>query len=243
MRESLGIIERVRRIGEGWQHISLAVEDPALESLKPGQSLLVRRQDTFDPYLRERWVPVDYDNALGVLEIERPESDMLDPGDVVSVIGPVGSAFPLQERTRQLLLVVQDYPVTQFRYLLVTALRAGLAVTLVMAGAPQSYPLSSLPPEAEVIYGDIPEQWPSFEQTLLWADQIFVLTAVHVAYHRYRELLEAARTARHALPENFLYGVFDYPLPCGTGVCMACAVGNKPACIDGPAFDLGKVRF
>lgn len=243
MRESLAIIERVRRIGEGWQHVSLAVEDSALEQLKPGQSLLVRRHDRFDPYLRDLWVPVDYDSANDVLEIERPEDDWLDPGDVVSVIGPVGAAFPLDDRTRNLLLVVQDYPVTRLRYLLVTALQRGLSVTLVMAGLVNSYPINSLPPATEVIHSDNPQRWPSFNETLLWADQVFVLTASHMAHDRFVHLVQAVRDARHALPENFLYGVFDYPLPCGTGACMACLVGHTAACIDGPAFDLGKVRF
>jgi NAD(P)H-flavin reductase len=243
MRESLAIIERVRRISDGWQHVSLAVEDNALEQLRPGQSLLVRREDRFDPYLRQLWIPVDYDARAGVLEIERRENEWLDPGDVVSVIGPVGAAFPLEDPTRNLLLVVQDYPLTRLRYLLVAALRRGVSVTLVAAGMLTAYPVNSLPPETEIIYSDNPQQWPSFKATVLWADQIFVLTDVYQAHDRFTHLLRAMRDIRHALPENFLYGVFDYPLPCGTGSCMACLVSHHAACVDGPAFDLGKVRF
>jgi hypothetical protein len=60
-------------------------------------------------------------------------------------------------------------------------------------------------------------------------------------------LWQACRDARHAVPEGFLHGVFDLPLPCGIGACMACMVRGKRdhrlVCIDGAAFDLAQVKL
>lgn len=56
MKQSEAIIERVRRINAGYQHLELAV-DEALNRIKPGQSLLVRTSTSWHPYLREHGIP------------------------------------------------------------------------------------------------------------------------------------------------------------------------------------------
>ncbi len=84
MRESQAIIERIRRVNEHYHHLDLSV-DEWLCQIKPGQSLLARVTDSWDPYLREHWWPV----AVGPnrLTIERPASARYEPGQVVSVLG------------------------------------------------------------------------------------------------------------------------------------------------------------
>jgi hypothetical protein len=247
VRETQTLIERVRQIGAGWQHLELAVEDPALEQIKPGQTLLVRPGTGWEPYLREQWVPVACDTEGGVLVVERPITQRYVPGDVASVIGPVGAPFPSRAGIRHLLLVVQDYPPTRLLLLLAQAVAQGVAVTMVLTGEAQQYPLGTLPPVVEVINNQEALQWPDQANHFTWADQVFAVTSPVYWEERYAALWEAARQARHTLPESFLYGVFDLPLPCGAGACLACMVrckhDNRLVCVDGAAFDLAHVKL
>src|SRR5688572_12046235 len=121
MRESKAIIERVRRINNHWQHLELAVE-PDLAHIQPGQTLLARMGEGFEPYLREQWIPLGYNPDEGVLIVERPLSRQYLTGDEVSLLGPVGSPFALRRNIRNLLLVALDYPPTRLLALMLQAL-------------------------------------------------------------------------------------------------------------------------
>jgi hypothetical protein len=247
MRETQAIIERVRRVGAGWQHLALAV-DPSLEQTQPGQVLLVRVDETWDPYLREVWIPVDFDDEEGLLIVEQPLGRNFSPGDVVSIIGPIGEAFPIKRDIQHLLLVAQDYAPIRLFFLMNHALRTGVNVTLVLTGdAQEMYPINLLPPALEVIQSGIATSWADQDQTFLWAEQVFVITSPALMDDYYAMLLHAAQKSRHALPEGYLHGIFDLPIPCGTGACMACMVrsrdGNRLACVDGAAFDLARIKF
>lgn len=247
MRETQAIIERVRRVGAGWQHLALAV-DSALEQTQPGQVLLVRTDETWDPYLREQWIPIDFDDEEGLLIVEQPLGRNYSPGDVVSVIGPIGEGFPLKRDIQQLLLIAQDYPPIRLLFLMNQALRSGMSVTLVLTGdAREAYPINLLSPAVEVIQSNNAVNWANQRQTFLWAEQVFAVTSPALWIDYYAMLLRAAEESRHALPEGYLHGVFDLPLPCGTGGCMACMVrskdGNRLACLDGASFDLARIKF
>ncbi len=243
MRESQVIIERVRRVGEHWQHLSLTVEDAALEQIKPGQSLLAESK----AYLPERWIPINFDEEQRLLIIEHPNHELYSPGDVVSVMGPVGSPFPMRRGIQRLLLVAQDFAPTRLLFAMFRALQHGVAVTLVLTGDARNYPITTLPPTVEVIHSEDIISWSSQGQLLTWADQIVVVTEALFWQDRYVPILYAAHQSRPALPEDFLLGVFDLPTPCGTGACMACMVrchhGNRLACLDGPAFDMANVKL
>lgn len=243
IRETKAIIERTRRLGAGWQRLSLAIEDPALEHIQPGQTLLA---DTGD-YLRENWIPVGFDSEEGVMLVEHPLGRTYTPGEVINLLGPVGTPFQLRHGVRHLLLVALDYVPTRLLFLLHQAIKKEMAVTLVLTGIAREYPISTLPPVVEVITGDEPEIWPNHEDTLTWADQVYLLTAPIFSEERYLPLIYTLGKLRPALPEGFLQGVFDMPMPCGTGACAACMVrtsnGNLPACVDGPAFDVTQLKF
>lgn len=243
VRENKAIIERTRRLGAGWQRLALAVEDPALEHIQPGQTLLA---DTGD-YLRENWIPVGFDSDEGVLLIEHPLARTYTPGDVINLLGPVGTPFQLRYGVRHLLLVALDYVPTRLLFLLNQAIKKEMAITLVLTGEATQYPITTLPPVVEVITGDEVETWPSQEETLTWADQVFLLTSPLFWEDRYLPLLYTLSKLRPALPEGFLQGILDMPMPCGTGACAACMVrtsnGTLPACVDGPAFDVTGLKF
>lgn len=244
IRQSLAIIERVRRIGPGWQVLSLAVEDAALTAVQPGQSFLVRTSDALEPYLRAAWVPVDYDAGHDVIEIERPDHENYQPGDDIHIIGPIGMPLPLKDSTRHVLAVAQDIIPTRLRFLLNVAVRSDRAVTLVLTGEAKKYPVAALPPAVEIIYSDDTQTWPTQNDTLQWADQVFVIAPVPAYEMYYSSLKRTATDARHALPEDYLFALYDLPTPCGTGACMACLINSSTyACINGPAVDLAKVRF
>ena len=187
--------------------------------------------------------PVDVDTERSTLTIERPSSDALNPADEINILGPIGSSFVRLPSARRLLLVVMDYPPTLLRMFFTQAIQANREVTLVFCAMQQAYPLHSLPAQIEAITSDALLSWPSFKETIYWADQIFVLTAPEHIEARYPQFVDNVKDVRPALAENFLNGIFDLPLACGLGGCFACMVKNKLACIDGPAFDLAKHRF
>lgn len=247
MRESQAIVERIRRIGSGWQHVSLAVEDPALEQISPGQSLLVRVGESWGPYLRENWIPVDFDAEKRVLIIEHPISSRYAPGDVINVLGPVGNAFVLRADIQHLLLVAQDYAPTRLLFQLFFALRQGIEVTLILTGSAKDYPIVTLPPGLEVILSEDNTAWPELKETLSWADQVFMVASPAFWQDNFVPVLFTAHKVRPLLPDGFLMGVFDLPLPCGTGACDACLIrsndGMRHVCVHGPAFDMSKVKI
>lgn len=248
MRESQAIIERVRRVASGWQQLFLSVEDPALEKIKPGQTVLARPSSTtLDPYLRQNWIPVAFHADQGTLIIETPLDTLYNPGEVISLIGPIGSPFSLRSNIRNLLLIAQDCPPTRLLFLMEHAIQMGMAVTLVLAGEAQNYPISALPPAIEVLQSPDPLLWPEQQQSFLWAEQVFITAHSFLWEKYYLPILRAAQNSRTALPIGFLQGVFDIPIPCGTGGCMACMLrcnhGEQLVCIDGPAFDLSTVKL
>ena len=246
MRETQALIERVRRISPEWQQLDLAIE-PELAHIEPGQTLLARIDSDWDPYLREQWIPLGFSPDEGVLVVERPLVRHYVPGDVVSLLGPVGSPFEVKNGINNLLLVAFDYPPTRLLSLMLQAVSEGLSVVLVLAGQAQEYPLSMLPPAVEVIRSDDPWAWADQARTINWAEQVFAVTSPLHCDKRYQKLWQQAVEIRRALPESFLQGIYPLPLPCGTGACLACLVRRKGAdhlaCIQGPAFDLAKMSF
>jgi dihydroorotate dehydrogenase electron transfer subunit len=102
------------------------------------------------------------------------------------------------------------------------ALAEGAAVSLVSASRPPG-----IPAEIEIL--------PSAEPALEWADYVAVDAPVEAL----------AALAELHLEEKALGKMVQVlvagPMPCGFGVCGACAVparrGWKLACVDGPVFD------
>lgn len=245
-RESRATIERVQQLSSRLQRIELGVP-ASLARLRPGETLLARlSQDSWDPYLAEQWTPVALNGKT--VTVERPISHRYTPGQVVTLLGPVGAPFPMRYGLRNLLLIALDTPPTPLVLLASLAVRSQVEVTLVLGGSAQDYPLEALPREVEVLEGDLEQGWPNQVTTVGWADQL-----VAVADPTYRDQLYQALMARiHALraeiPPRFMLGLFDQPLPCGVGACQGCGVSCKGGkdrlvCLDGPAIDLEDVNF
>ena len=98
MNETEAIIERITQVNQDFQHLEIAV-DSSLAKLKPGQSLLVRRDEkVWHPYLREHWWPVNVKGER--LIVERPIEYRYDAGQVVNLIGPVGQPYRFRRTLR-----------------------------------------------------------------------------------------------------------------------------------------------
>src|SRR5689334_14475639 len=103
MRETQAIIERIRSVNDTHQQLHLAV-DESLNQLKPGQSLLARVNDRWDPYLREQWWPVSIGKEM--LVVERPGSQRYEPGQTVDLLGTIGQPYRFRRTLRNVLLLI-----------------------------------------------------------------------------------------------------------------------------------------
>lgn len=241
-KETTATIERIRRVSANLQRLELGV-DESLRRIKPGQYVLARPTDSWDPYLPQCWTPVALSN--NTVTFEQPGTDHYQPGQTVTLLGPVGAPFPLRPNLRNLLLIALDTPLTALALLATLAVRSKVGVTLVRSGEAQRYPLDLLPQEVEVLEGDLDSGWPNQVMTLGWADQVIAVAEPVYRLEHYQRLVERISELRAQIPQRFFLGLFDQALLCGMGACQGCALphegGHKLICVDGPAQDLTKV--
>ncbi len=250
MKDTEAYIERVRHINDAVQHLELAVTDSSLRKMKAGQSLLVRFIDSndevecWDPYLRQQWWPVGVTRS-GTLLVERPASQRLEPRQYLSLLGPVGEPYRFRRSLRNVLLVAYNTSPTPLLMAVPALLGNKVQVTMVLLGSARGYSTSHLHPELEIIHGGDGLDWPDQVMTFGWADQIFAVVAPDDELLYMSQLMQSVRDKRHDIPRNYIFGVFQSALACGTGACYTCALntarGIALACVDGPALDLTKV--
>jgi Iron-sulfur cluster binding domain of dihydroorotate dehydrogenase B len=248
MKETQALIERVRQISDTHQQLHITVE-PSLSSVKPGQSVLARVSEEWTPYLREQWWPVL--QQKNTLIVERPVNIRYEPGSIVSLIGLIGDPFRFRRTLRNVLLIAYNAEPTPLLLTIPALLGNKVSVTLLLLGT--DYDTHHLPPEVEVIQGEVKEgaptaklDWPNRVTSIGWADQVFVTVSQEDELSAFREIWGLFSELRADIPVNYLFGVFRPLLPCGVGACSSCMVklkGNSTAlmCKDGPAIDLTKV--
>ena len=251
MRETQAIVERIKRVNRGYQRLELAV-DRSLSSLLPGQALLTRRiskdyeAENWHPYLRDLWFPVEI-LADNVLVVERPAREQFMPGQLLSILGPIGKPLRFRQKLRNLLLLAYESPPTPLLLMLPSLLAQGTSLTMVTLGAARDYDCAHLPEEVEIIQAGDDHSWQDMVMTLGWADQVFVLVGEGPELARFAEVMRLIRGRRSDVPANTIFGIFQRQLPCGVGACGACmlpARGKaKSQCLDGPAFDLTQLRL
>lgn len=239
MYQAQAIIERIRRVSGSTQRIDIAV-DNLQRNIGAGQLYLARITESFDPYLREPFTPIQVDG--GTVTVERPSTQSFYPGQVINLLGPVGKPIPLRESVRTLLLIAYESAPTSLLLLAHNALAKGVSVALALLGSAVHYPIEALPQEIEIMRGDDKGNWSSQQQTLRWADQVVAVAPPPFDMDYYARLLDTLRQIRVEIPDGYVYGLVQPPLPCGVGACHSCMVGYHkeyvPACQDGPAFDL-----
>ena len=249
MKETQALIERVRMISETHQQLHVTV-DASLNGIKPGQSVLVRVGEAWTPYLREQWWPVG--QQKNTLIFERPSTSVYEPGTIISIIGLIGEPFKFRRTLRNVLLIAYKADPTPLMLTIPALLTNSVSVTLLLLGT--DYDTHHLPPEVEVIHGEIKENgkpserldWANRVTTIGWADQVFITVSQQDEMTYFRELWSLFSELRADIPASYLFGVFRPLLPCGVGACSSCMVklkGNSTAlmCSNGPAIDLTKV--
>lgn len=251
MNETQAFVERIRRVNRDYQQLELAV-DISLTNMRAGQSVLARRIDKdyeiehWDPYLRELWFPVEVLAGNKIL-VERSSKTQYIPGQLFSLLGPVGQPFRFRRSLRNILLIVYHTPPSALLMMLKPLLANQVSVTMVLMGTAKDYDTQHLPEEIEVVRSEDDLTWPDMVMTLGWADQVFVLVGQGDELSYFSEIMTLVRERRNDIPQNYIFGVFQNVLPCGVGACYACMLkmkeGTQLQCIDGPAFDLTTVRL
>ena len=246
--QSEAVIERIWQVGGRIQRIELAV-DRSLREIRPGQSLLALSGKNWNPYLREQWLPVEV--YEGQVVVERTATDNLyqfSPGQVVDLIGPVGESLPwIGGGNKHLLLIALETIPTPLLMLAQEAVAQTAEVAFVMLGSAIEYPFEGIPAAVEVITGEEHDKWDDREATINWADQIFAVVDQALWLDHFSNLFHLVRKIKGKVSTNFMFGVFNLPLPCGTGACTACMIrcktGTKLTCKQGPAVDLTEVQL
>ena len=127
---------------------NFAVEEP-IQRIKPGQSLLARTSDQWDPYLRDQWWPVDINKDK--LIVERPITERYQPSQVINLLGLVGKPYRFRRTLRNVLLIAYNTPPTPLLMTIPWLLGNRISVTIVLLGTAITYNTQHLPPEVEVL--------------------------------------------------------------------------------------------
>lgn len=255
MIQAIALISEARRVSPGVTLLHAHTPEIAAAS-RPGQFVMVRCSDSYDPYLRRPFPLFSISTtSIGLLvRADEPGRRWLarqGVGQSIDVIGPLGQGFAIAPTTRHLLLAAEGILVGALAVVAAQATANGIAVTL-LAGAPSAaatLPADLLPTAVEYRVatadgsrgekGDVAALLPS---TIQWADQVFAAGSPAL----YRSLAQAI--ARHRLRvENEFAQVWRLgTVGCGLGVCQCCAVetrrGMALSCHDGPVFLLREVE-
>ncbi|MBZ0276187.1 MAG: hypothetical protein K8I60_08590, partial [Anaerolineae bacterium] len=221
MKETQAIIERISRVNNGFQRLHLAMDD-SLSQIKPGQSLLARPAESWNPYLREHWWPVEVNS--GSMVVERPIENRYEPGQIVTLLGMIGQPYRYRRTLRNVLLLAYDTPPIPLLLSIGWLLANKISVTMVLLGTATQYDTAHLPPEVEIVKGGVDFSWPDRVMTVGWADQVFVTVAPDDEWGRFGKIWALFSELRAEIPSNYLFGIFQPVLPCGVGACQACLI-------------------
>jgi dihydroorotate dehydrogenase electron transfer subunit len=203
--------------------------------------------------LGEQWRPRPGEISLLFAKVGKGTALLgrVRPGDRLSAVGPLGSGFKLEQKTRHVLLVAGGLGIAPLAALADEAIKREMTVTL-LAGARNEasvMPATLLPPEIEYVVctddgsrgrpGVVTRMVPEF---IDWADQVFacgprpMLGAL--ATLRLEGRLSTSKSVQVSLEEH---------MACGVGACLGCVVRTKKGlqrvCRDGPVFKLGDLEW
>lgn len=217
MRRSLARIEELTLEPAGSPSFRLHCRPSARP--RPGQATLALLPGSEEP-LRATLFPTRIDPEGFVADV--PARPGWQPGVWLDLFGPLGRGFtPPRGAGRWLLASIGTSP-ARLLPLIALGLEGGVAISLVSASRPPG-----IPAEIEIL--------PSAEPALEWADYVAVDAPLEAL-----PALSELRLEEKAQGKTVQILVAG-PMPCGIGVCGACAVparrrGWKMACVDGPVF-------
>jgi dihydroorotate dehydrogenase electron transfer subunit len=238
----------------GNTHVLWFRRSEALQSLTPGQFVMVHCGEGADPLLgRAMSIHRLRDGTSGrewsiLFDIVGRGTEWLSrrrEGDAVQVVGPLGRGFEPRPRVSRMLLVGGGIGCAPLIWLADQFAAEGREVTLILGGrsGAQIYPPHLLPPAVEVVVttedgtlGERGRVTAPFERLLPWCDEAFACGPEPM----FGALHEVARRSGLRKPVQAL---LEARMGCGFGICYSCAVfpkrgGVKLVCSDGPMFDL-----
>jgi len=228
------------------------LDAPAIAELaRPGQFVMVRCGEGHDPLLRRPLSIHRVDDTGGVallFEVAGRGTSWLSqcaPGDLVDLMGPLGSRFLVKPAAKNLLLVAGGIGVAPLAFLGEEEAKKGRTVNL-LPGAQTAellYPRDHLP-RISVVDGSTDDGTAGMkgfvtsriDEYIGQADQVFACgpTAMYQSMARLDCL--KGKSVQISLEER---------MACGLGACYGCTVktrkGPKQVCQDGPVFELADI--
>jgi len=212
---------------------------------------MVRCSQGYDPLLRRplsiyRVTPLSSPTQLALLfEVVGRGTSWLarrKDGDMIDLLGPLGSGFEIGAKSRNLLLVAGGIGIAPLVALAEKGIANGLGITLLL-GAPtqaQLYPPRLLPPEVKLVVAT--EDGSAGRRGVVTdllvdiaadADQIFACGPLS---------MYEAMAGLEWLKGKSVQVSMEVRMGCGFGGCYGCAIetnsGMRLVCQDGPVFDL-----
>ncbi|MBI3741447.1 MAG: hypothetical protein HY257_06790 [Chloroflexi bacterium] len=228
------------RLWANIQTITVTAPDLA-RTIRPGQFVLARAPNNFDPYLRRVLIPLQTrdDQIQFAMDAADPLVARAYPDAILDLLAPLGRAIHFDSNARHILLATDGARIAPLIFLAHAAIQSGRAVVLVarQTNASPIFPAALLPEEIEYHTTNENEAWMDAD-ALAWADAIYAC-GTRAAY---RELFDAISHARYRVPREFARVWMEAAMPCGVGECFACAIesarGFALTCQHGPFFDL-----
>ena len=258
-----GRILETAEIGTLGTVVRIAAPEIAAQA-RAGQFVHVRPGTSFDPLLRRPYSFNRIDRQAGEVELLvkplGPGGEWIAsrrPGDMLDLLGPLGSAFVVHRATRNLLLVAGGTGVAPMR-VLAEQEASRRNVTLLMGGRSVGHlwPSDRLPPSVEYVtttedgsFGITGRVTDAIGPLLAWADQLCGCGPWPMlgALGRLREQAARAPAYPGRTPLIDAQIAVEQHMGCAMGVCRACVVvtaqGNARVCREGPVFSLGDVAF
>ena len=227
---------------------------------RPGQFVMVRTSDGYDPLLRRPFsihrvrLGEGEQGAVALLfAVVGRGTEWLaqrKEGDSIDLLGPLGNGFEIFPKSRNLLLVAGGMGISPLIFLAERGVAENRAVTLISgaATAPVLYPGHLLPPGVDTIEltedgsagikGVVTDFLP---RLMAEADQVFACGPIPM----YKTLWSFRR--RKWAKKRSLQVSLEVRMGCGMGMCYGCAVrarnGMRLVCRDGPVFELGDILW
>jgi len=177
------------------------------------------------------------------------------PGDNISLLGPLGNGFTINAESKNLLLVGGGMGIAPLRFLAEAAIKMGKTVKL-LAGCryeTQFLPQKYLPQNLDIIFtkdgihetdtgicdtiGFVSELLPQYIDA---ADQVLICGPLPM----YRAI---ARDRQGLLKDKPTQVSLEVRMGCGVGGCFSCSVrttaGMRRVCKDGPVFNFDDVLW
>lgn len=233
----------------------LWAEAPQIASeAEPGQFVMVRCSEGYDPLLRRPMSihRVGKNGALALLfEVVGRGTNWLAQrknGDVIDLLGPLGHGFALSAESHDLLLVAGGIGIAPLVVLAERGIAQGAQVTLLLGATTQVqlYPSHLLPPGIKIVVatedGSVGKRGMVTELLAGLADgaeQIFACGPI--------SMYKAMAAIVNGMGEKSVQVSMEARMGCGFGGCYGCAVETKSGlrlvCKDGPVFELSELLW